>query len=77
MSRPGDHGWTTEAEVNFIKGLGTFNPILASGPRTRREWLDRYEQTLELRADWETNNIDKKMVEVKLMYEYRFLKERS
>lgn len=77
MGRPGDHGWTTDAEVSFIKGLGTFNDRRVDGPQTRREWLDAYERTLDMRKDWDTNKMDREKVEIAIIDAMREERKRA
>jgi hypothetical protein len=70
MERKSLSGWKTEDEIEFLRGLGkhraeTYRP----GGMTRREYLQRYLQTMDLR-DWE--ELDRLTVEFACR---RFLEE--
>ena len=61
-----NHCWSTEAEVAFLQGLGTFNPKRHYGPQTRKEWLTAYALAMPLRADW--GSLDLGRIKAALVY---------
>lgn len=42
--------WTTDHELSFLQKLGRFAPLVTT---PRRELLQSYAQSLELRRDWD------------------------
>ena len=47
-----DCRWRTEAEIEFVKGLGTYNPQRAGTVRTRQQWLGKYLAAMRWRVEW-------------------------
>lgn len=60
MSHPRDHQWNTESELEFVKGLGTFN-LPRTVRRSREWWLLAYHETMFKRQEW--GKIDRDVVE--------------
>lgn len=52
--------WSTESEVKFLKGLGTYSNILKGGEKTLKDLLAGYVRGLDRRKKWD--NIDKGII---------------
>ena len=57
-------GWTTQAELDFITGLGTFSTYTRMQP-SRRTLLQWYLATMRLRQDW--GEIDQERVRLAVL----------
>jgi hypothetical protein len=73
MSRAWDHQWNTEAELEFVKGLGSFNEERTVSPLSREGWLLAYHETMGKRVEW--GKIERERVEKAVREELVTLQE--